>query len=380
MTSVVLTLLVLLGYLVWERVWLARTRQAIPLVIAVTGTRGKSSVARALGAVLREDGRAVLIKTTGTEAQYVLPDGSVEQIRRRGVPSILEQKTVLGKAVRLGVDTLVVEVMSIEAANHIIESHRILRPSVVIITNVRKDHTDAMGESLEDIAATLALCAVPGAQVFVPQEQAHLFVPMEGTTWTEVTLPHQEGSRSPAPVEFPVNDRLVRSVAASLGVEGEPLEKGLQSAHMDRGAFRIWRREHLGQAVYFVNAFAANDPDSTRELFDHARAQLGMRMKAIGIFAVRQDRGARTLQWVEALRQPEWEALETVFLVGDVPRALAGAIDRSIAIAGRDARTVTNAVCARLEAGGMVFGFGNTHGVGLELIDYWNNGGQSDGT
>ena len=117
--GVLLASVALLVGLVIERLRLARCHRAIPLRIAVTGTRGKTSVARLLASVLREDGRRVLAKTTGSQATLVLPDGSVEEIRRRGQPSILEQKQLLHRGVELGADVVVAEIMSIHAENHL---------------------------------------------------------------------------------------------------------------------------------------------------------------------------------------------------------------------------------------------------------------------
>ncbi|MGD8869549.1 MAG: Mur ligase family protein, partial [Gemmatimonadales bacterium] len=161
-----------LAGLVAERARLDRRRRVIPVLISVTGTRGKSSVTRQLAAVLRESGRRVLAKTTGSEAALILPDGSEQQIRRRGLPSIIEQKDVVRLAAHLRVDAAVVEVMSIHPENHLVETHRILQPDLVLVTNFRVDHTAAVGETREAVAAALALDVPPGARAFVPQSES----------------------------------------------------------------------------------------------------------------------------------------------------------------------------------------------------------------
>jgi UDP-N-acetylmuramoylalanine-D-glutamate ligase len=65
MTLVLLTLasVTALALLIVERLRLDRSRENIPLVIAVTGTRGKSTVTRMLASVLRCNGQHVLAKT-----------------------------------------------------------------------------------------------------------------------------------------------------------------------------------------------------------------------------------------------------------------------------------------------------------------------------
>jgi len=152
-----LTILIFLLFLIIEKIQLIGWINAIPLRIAVTGSRGKSSVVRLLASILREDGIKVLAKTTGAEAKYILPDGSESEIQRRGFPSIIEQVKLLKKAARLKSDCIVAEVMSIHRENHYVESRQILKPHLVIITNVRQDHIDAMGKTKNEIAAVFCL-------------------------------------------------------------------------------------------------------------------------------------------------------------------------------------------------------------------------------
>ena len=152
-----------LAFLVVERIRLDRHRDAIPLRIAVTGTRGKTAVTRRLAAVLTEDGRRVLAKTTGSEAAYLLPDGTVQEIHRLGAPSIIEQKRLLGRGAKLGVDVVVAEVMSVHPENHQVEIHGILRPHLVLVTNFRVDHVEAHGKTREEVASVLAPGCPPGA-------------------------------------------------------------------------------------------------------------------------------------------------------------------------------------------------------------------------
>ena len=133
MSTLLPTLVVFLLYLLWERVALDRARGRISIRIAVTGTRGKSGVVRLLASILREDGRRVVAKTTGSEAIVLMPDGSQIQLDRSTGPSILEQKQLIHRAARARADCLVAEVMSIRAENHFVESRhcsiRILSPS-----------------------------------------------------------------------------------------------------------------------------------------------------------------------------------------------------------------------------------------------------------
>ena len=172
-----------LAYLAVERAHLDRSRRRVPLRIAVTGSRGKTSVSRRLAAVLGEDGRAVLAKTTGSEAAYLLPDGTVHEIRRLGPPSIIEQRRLLHRGARMGVDAVVAEVMSVHPENHRVEARRILQPQMVLVTNFRVDHIEAQGRTRREVASVLSLDVPPGAEVLVPEEE-----------WDEVIAVHLKGT------------------------------------------------------------------------------------------------------------------------------------------------------------------------------------------
>ena len=137
------TFLVFLIYLICESIIHKRRLNSIPLRICVTGTRGKTTVTRLLASILRENGKRVAAETTGSEAAIILPDSSELPLRRYGIPSIIEQKKLINRAWKLGADCIVSEIMSIQPENHYVESNKILKPGIVVITNTRKDHTEA---------------------------------------------------------------------------------------------------------------------------------------------------------------------------------------------------------------------------------------------
>jgi gamma-polyglutamate synthase len=252
MTLLFIAAALLLAALAVERVRLDRARAGVPLRIVVTGTRGKTTVARLLASVLREDGRTVLAKTTGSEPCLVLPDGIIERIRRRGPASILEQKALLHRAVRLGANVLVAEVMSIHAENHEVEGQRILVPHLVLATNFLVDHTEAQGGTPEEVGRVLALAVPKGATVLVPGGACPASflsaVTGGGAEISEVpagtgTLPSADrGTPIGAQVlpTFAENLDLVVAAARRLGVGDDAIRRGIASARHDVGALGIW--------------------------------------------------------------------------------------------------------------------------------------------
>jgi poly-gamma-glutamate synthase PgsB/CapB len=387
---------VLLIGLVIERARVDRSHRAIPLRIAVTGTRGKTSVVRLLASVLREDGRRVLAKTTGSKATLILPDGSVEEIRRRGQPSILEQKELLYRGVALGVDVVVAEIMSIHAENHLAETHHILKPHTVLVTNFRVDHTGAVGETREDVAVVLALDVPKGSSVFVPEAEClsafRESAEESGAALTEVpsgmaakVIEEGEGT---GPAEFGGNLDLVVASARSLGVDDEAIRRGIRGALQDIGAVRIWqyKGERSTSPTYLVSAFAANDPESTMLVYDRVMETLGTSQdRCVGLMNLRADRGDRSLQWADALAGGLLTRFSSLYATGLHAPALRRRVSR---LGGGDTPSVrvlrsgpapdlTESVLSGIrDTGGVVFGFGNIGGVGEELVEHWDGVGE----
>jgi poly-gamma-glutamate synthase PgsB/CapB len=380
--------------LIGERIRLNRRRKAVPLLIAVTGTRGKSSVARMLASVLRQSGRRVLAKTTGSEAAFILPDGSEKEIRRRGRPSIIEQKRVIRLAARLGADAAVVEVMSIHPENHFVEAHHLLKPDIVLVTNFRVDHTGAVGETREAVASVLALDVPRGGRAFVPQGECFPefrdAVEESGGEVTEVpagvasSLP-EEDSLSDAG-RFGENLDLVCVAARALHIDDRTIREGIRDSRGDVGSLGIWRYRvgDSGQPCILVNAFAANDPESTSLVHDSVMAALGVGPKrCVGLLNLRPDRGDRTLQWVGALREGFLDRFARLYVMGLHAQAVARRLKhidgegRIEVVRAKRPEDITQSVLREMgDVGGLVFGFGNIGGPGEALVAHWSAAGE----
>jgi poly-gamma-glutamate synthase PgsB/CapB len=388
-TILILALSVFLLYLVYERLALDRLRRQVPLVISVTGTRGKSSVVRLLASVLRESGRRVLAKTTGSQAQYVLPDGTMSDVSRRGTVSILEQKKTLRKAASLGVDCLVVEVMSVHPQNHVVESQKILKPDTVLLTNVRRDHTDAMGETEEEIARVLGLDLVLGTNVILPEKYLEM---MQSTTdkasqvHFHPALPDVSGSFSGnrgriGREVLSDNYDLVITAARGMGVADEAIARGVDRAVQDIGEFKIWKYRVDGKELFVVNAFAANDPESTMKLLDSVRTALsGAAASFAGLMHLRSDRADRTLQWMRVLSGSIGDAFASLYVVGGHAHALARKVKGARVLASDDPEKIMRSIGSQVPDRAVLFGFGNIGGIGAQLVEHWNQNGDLYGT
>ena len=380
MLTVASALAVLLACLLLERVVVERSLKRIPLRICITGTRGKSSVTRMLASVLRQSGRSVLAKTTGSEARYVFPDDSESEVPRRGTVSILEQKRLVRLGARLRVDCLVAEAMSLRPGTQLVEARHLLQPHIVAVTNVRRDHTDSLGESEAQIAAVLSSTVSRGTVVFVPGD-----VPREPFAAAArrqrgriVDIAPSASKTLPAPElcrrEFSDNIDVVCSVARHLGITDGAILAGIRATRHDAGRLRIsaYRKPGSPRTCYFVNAFAANDPESTWRVLLRVRELLPSPANNVaGVFSLRADRMPRTLQWADALNGSAAAWFRQLFLAGPCPAPVRRRFPSAIALRSLSPREATGKILEVMGADCVVFGFGNFTGSGRQLAEHW---------
>ncbi len=374
---------------------LERARRRVLRRVCITGSRGKSSVTRLVAAALREAGQVVLAKTTGSKPVLILPDGTEREIRRAGPPSLLEQKRLLRLASRLGAQTLVAEMMSIRPESLEVESRRILKPGLVAVTNVRLDHLELMGSTQAEIAASLAAAFPAGGEVFLPAEEQEPAFERAAAVCGARLVPIPAAPRSPEPapalpyVEFEANIRLALAVARRLGVADDVARRGMARVAPDFGSLRLWRAE-VGEPprmVWLASAFAANDPASSLEAVGRVLDSIPARnRRAVAILNLREDRGDRTRQWLEALVSGQLAAFDRVLVGGGHARPFIRKAETSRS-SGRPslhllpmapADKVTEEAAGPAGDGGIVIGLGNMGGLGERLIAYWSQVGRID--
>ena len=386
MIVLTVSIAVFLIYLICERLAVSRWRRSIPLVITVTGTRGKSSVTRLLACICRKDGRKVLAKTTGSAATLIWPDGAETEIRRRGPASIIEQKTLLRNAARRQVDCVVAEVMSIHPENHLVESCQILKPDIVAITNTWPDHLDAMGQTEGETARCLSLDIPDYATVFAAESACKpvLETAAANAGAKLIAVPHNRSKSTldsipgPAGMEFADNVELAYAVAKHIGVKDEVIRAGLTAARKDIGAFTIWEWSTGDPARSFlvVNAFAANDLESTNRVLTKLREIIPTGTRPIaGLLNLRTDRGDRTVQWIDALKSGVADQFSRLYVTGGHASVVARRVRSAQILHGRSPEELMESVVPELNDGAILFGFGNMAGMGRKLVDYWNHTG-----
>jgi poly-gamma-glutamate synthase PgsB/CapB len=371
----------------------------VPRRVAVTGTRGKSGVTRLIAAGLRASGARVLAKTTGSKPVLFLPDGSEREIVRPGPASIREQTHLLRLAASAGADTLVAEMMSIGGEGLDVESRRILRPGVLALTNVRLDHLDEMGRDRPAIAATLSAAVPERAEVFVPAEEADpAFATAAARRGARLHLVAKEeaaggaaDSRALPPGEFEPNRRLAAAVLRSLGIDEPTIARGFADARPDPGHLRIFRGAYgrPPRPAVCAGLFAANDPGSSAAALAGALKALppGEGRPLVALLSLREDRGDRTWQWIEAAGQGFFKPFAAVFLAGLPARAALRPFRRRLGAAGplvaraagRSPERIMSEILSAAPPGPLVVGLGNFVGLGEALSLYWARQGTEHG-
>jgi len=370
--------LLLLG-LAAERRRLERFRKKVPLRVCVAGTRGKSTVARLVASILRESGRRVLAKTTGSKPVLILPDGEEREIVRLGPPSVLEQKRVLALAAGLGAEAVVAEMMSIRPEYLAVESERIFAPGLLLITNVRLDHVEEMGDGKAGIAESLAAAISRGATVLVPEEESFPVFENRARARRAVLRP-VPGSDDQA--LFPENVRLAMAVAKALGVDEATARRGIARAKPDFGGLAVFCLPSplSGKTWRFVNAFAANEPESSARILAALESRFPFEPEGrIALFALRSDRADRTKQWLEAFRDGFFAGFSSLVFIGEGAPAAARACRRRrgaevevMAVGSRNPESIMGRLWPLAAGEAQVVGLGNIVGLGAALVETWS--------
>ena len=149
-------LLILIGLGLIEAHYHRLALAQLPIRIHVNGSRGKSSVTRLIAAGLRAGGLKTLAKTTGTAPRIINENGKDRIIHRLRSASIGEQVRLLRNFAKKKPDVVVIECMAVNPQYQWVAEHKMIQSTISVITNVRPDHLDEMGLTLQDNAMSLS--------------------------------------------------------------------------------------------------------------------------------------------------------------------------------------------------------------------------------
>ncbi|MGQ9854629.1 MAG: hypothetical protein ACUVTG_14680, partial [Candidatus Oleimicrobiaceae bacterium] len=142
----------------------------------------------------------------------------------------------------------------------------------------------------------------------------------------------------------------------------------------DPRALTVWHRTMGGQRVGFVNAFAANDPESTAAIFQRLGLKPNSERPLVLVVTARQDRPRRSLQLVELF--PSVLAADSYLVIGQlswgVRRRVVGLQRQGldIEVLGLAApEEVVRQIGMRAAEGSTVVGIGNIGGAGGAVVE-----------
>ena len=334
----------------------------VPVRIHVAGTRGKTSVARLVGAGLAQGGRRVLVRTTGTEPQLIYPDGVEERWPRLGPTSISEIGRLVRIAAEVEADTLVLESMAIEPEYLWASERYLVRATHLVVTNLRPDHEEVFRLPDEDMETAAGTLVPRGGQVFLTPESdcpaLRTACAASGCTATMVTNPEGE------PLE--INRQLALAVCRDLGVAEAVALAGMETARPDSGAFAVFTVGQPQAAWRLVSAFACNDPVSLERLWRaHPHGP-----DPVVLLNARADRPLRTQAFLALLARLEPSV--RLVLLGPVPlrwtRQAGFAAAQVSRLRSQSPQGALEELGGLVAPGGTVWGVGNYAGLGAEIV------------
>lgn len=370
LTLLVLILIVLyIGFIVFERVYHAHLRKKFKLIVHVNGIRGKSTTTRLIDAGFRNCGYKVFSKTTGTIPTYIDTNNIDHKVRRLGSANIREQLKMLRLAAKEGAEIVVLECMAVNPELQKICEEKILKADITVITNVRLDHIQEMGENLDEIAAAFAGTIPTNGKLIIGDGHYVKFFTDKAKykqTNTFVAKPYT-GDNLDTVEE---NISLALAVAESLSEEcnGIVIDKdiffeGMKNYHHDAGAFDGYKY----QDTIFLNGLSINDPTSIRIMYDRILTKYDADKITI-LLNSRFDRPTRVVQHIELLKSMK---MKKIILMGSNLKY----IDKKIKATIPDIEIEFYDGIDSLLGEEIIFAIGNIGGHGFKVFDFFKENG-----
>ena len=287
--------------------------------IHVNGIRGKSSVTRLIGQILREEGTKTFTKTTGSAARIIDHKGKESIIKRR-IATIIEQIDIVKKISKHTPEALVIECMAIQPQLQKVCEEKMIQATISVLTNVREDHQEKMGWTLEEITHTLCEF-IPSNGILVCGEQNPQLVKIiekkakEKNTQViaaedKLSLQDKSILQKLNYIEHEENIVLALKVAEVMGIEKKTAISAILKTKPDPGALKIHKKEVNGKKISFINAHAINDKESILRVYAMLKEKGHLDKTNIGILYNRFDRPERVKTFADiASKQMKLDAI-----------------------------------------------------------------------
>jgi poly-gamma-glutamate synthase PgsB/CapB len=293
----------------WHRTYVAHEArlQQMHVRVHVNGIRGKSTVTRLVAGILREAGYRTLAKTTGSAAMVIHEDGNESPIQRGGAATIVEQIDIIRKHVSPDTDALVIECMAVNPVYQRVTQDQIVKGNITVITNVREDHQDVMGDTLEEITDSLSNTIPYGGTLITAEEREPLREQLERHTrargsrfvYADPAWVTDEDLKGFDYLTFKENLAVGLAMADTLNIPREVAMRGMRRALPDIGVVFVQKVTLGDKEIVWAPLFAVNDRESTIIGLEALRPYYREDAVKIGILNNRYDRAVRAEKFAE---------------------------------------------------------------------------------
>jgi gamma-polyglutamate synthase len=359
---------------------------SIPIRIHVNGTRGKSSVTRLIGAALRQGGFKTITKVTGTYPRLILEDGTETAIYRKTGANIIEQLAVTKFASKRKAEAMVIECMAVQPQYQWITETKMVHSTIGVITNVRMDHVEIMGYSLNEICDSLGKTIPKNHDLFTAENA--VFERLKRISEWKNSKIHQvdesivtdEEMQGFKYLEHKENVALALEISRHLGIKREVALKGMYKAIPDAGVLKLSKVEIFGKRINFLNGFAANDPQSTLMIWEKIKSGNKLKGLRVVLLNTRQDRleRAKQLSWLittKMMNDFDYLVLigQSTQMVEDICVENGIKMNRILNLGMTEPESVFDAILSYTENESTVFAIGNMGGMGGAVAEYFEN-------
>lgn len=387
MIVIVLITILLLIYGFWEYHSHQRNLSSIPVRVHVNGTRGKSSVTRLIAATLRAGGYRTYAKVTGTLPRIIDEKGLEVPILRAQRANVIEQVKIVRYIRKRNPQAMVIECMAVMPEYQWICEHKMVRATIGVITNCRPDHLREMGPTLENVTRSL-LNTLPDHGVLFTAEKKMLPLMEEVARKKGVqiipvdeSIVPEEAMRNFDHLEHRENVAIALGIGRYLKIPDEAALEAMYKSHPDVGALRLYSTREDGKEIRFINALAANDPESTLAIWQRVKSIYPNPGKVIVLLNTRADRFDRSLQLLEMVSGNI--QFDYIVSIGEKTHMLAQFYRRykidvaKVVELGMTIReTVYQKIYDLIEDRGIVLAMGNMGAGGLGVAYYFRDKGR----
>jgi len=209
-------------------------------------------------------------------------------------------------------DALLFECMAVEPKCQDFLEHKIMHSHIGVITNIREDHVEEMGESLEEIALSLSNTIPNNGILILGEERKFLqdiIIQEAQKQNTEVILADTSKITDKEVNKFSyfqhkTNIAIGYAFAEYLGIDKKTALTGMIEARPDVGNFNVYPIIQNGVTIHWANLFAVNDRESfieTAKIIVQEKQYTGMRSAVI--LNNRQDRPKRVEQFAQIVTE-----------------------------------------------------------------------------